>query len=241
MSAPSLRIAVRVGKPLDELPVGGRKQFLLVRGADDEVNQLPQRARLFAGARAQQKKLHGQAVTRRLLVVRLHAADDAQRGARGVEQRQGGRREPVFEFLDEVLFLLGFLGLGKTVGAGMRLQFGRHGTFGAEKQKREFLQPRLALGIQQPRPPVRVGKIAARERQFFKIILEQQPRALRIRARRKTVQDVLAPADGRLRVGEFPAQISERAVGLRQHFVVRVVFRRARPRPVPFLTEIFDI
>ena len=126
-------MAVRVGEPLDEFPVGGRKQFLLVRGANDEVNQLPQRARLFAGARAQQKKLHGQTVTRRLFVVRLHAANDAQRGARRVEQRQGGRRQPVFEFLDEILLLLGLLGPGKTVGAGMHLQFGRHGTFGAEK------------------------------------------------------------------------------------------------------------
>ena len=203
-----------------------------MRGADDQVNQLPQRARLFAGARAQQKKLHGQAVTRRLLVVRLHAANDAQRGARRVEQRQGGRRQPVFEFLDEILFLLGLLGPGKTVGAGMHLQFGRHGTFGAEKQKREFLQARLALGVQQARPPVRVGEIAARERQFFKIILERQPRALRIGARRERFQQLLAPADGFLRVGEFPAQIGKRAVGLRQHFVVRVVLRRARPRTV---------
>ena len=51
----------------------------------------------------------------------------------------------------------GFLGFGKTVEAGVRLQFRWHGTFGAEKQKREFLQARLALDIQQTRPPVRVG------------------------------------------------------------------------------------
>jgi hypothetical protein len=142
------------------------------------------------------KKLHGEAVARRLLVVRLHAADDAQRGARRVEQRQRGRRQPVFQFLDEAHFLLGLLGPGKTVGAGVHLQFGRHGTFGAQKQKRQFLQARLALGVQQARPPVGVGKIAARERQLFKIILERQPRALRIGARRENFQDVLAPADG---------------------------------------------
>ena len=126
-------MTVRVGKPLDEFPVGGRKQFLLVRGADDEVNQIPQRARLFAGARTQQQKLHGQTVARRLLLVRLHPADDAERGARRVEQRQRGRRQPVFEFLDEALFLLGLLGPGETVEAGVRLQFRRHGTFGAQK------------------------------------------------------------------------------------------------------------
>ena len=171
-------VAVSVGNPLDELPVGGREKFLLVRGADDEVNQVAQRTRLFAGARAQQEKLHGEAVTRRFLLVRLRTADDAERGARRFEQRQGGRRQPVFEFPDEVLFLLGLLGPGKTVGAGVRLQFRRHGPLGAEKKKREFLQARLALRVQQARPPVRVRKIAARERQFFKIILQQQPRAL---------------------------------------------------------------
>ena len=92
----------------------------------------------------------------------------------------------------------------------------------------------LPCGVQQPRPPVRVGKILAREREFFEIILQQQPRALRIGAGRETAQDVLALVDGRLRVGQFAAQIGERAVGLRQHLVVRVVFRRARrPRAVP--------
>ena len=226
--AVAVRMAVRVGKPLDEFPVGGRKQLLLVRGADDEVNHLAQRARLFARARARQKKLHGQAVARRLFLVRLHAADDAQRGARRVEQRQRGRREPVFQFLDKLLFLLGLLGLGKTVEAGVRLQFRRHGTLGAQKQKRQFLQARLALGVQQARPPVRVGKIPARERELFEIILEQQPRALRIGAGRETVQNVLALGDGGLGIGQFAAQIGERAVGLRQHLVVRVVFRRAR-------------
>ena len=47
----SVAVAVRVGDPLDEFPVGGRKKFLLVRRADDEVNHLAQRARLLARAR----------------------------------------------------------------------------------------------------------------------------------------------------------------------------------------------
>ena len=80
-------IAVRVGDPLDEFPVGGRKQFLLMRRADDQVNHVVQRARLLARARARQKKLHGETMSRRLFVVRLHLANDAQRGARRVEQR----------------------------------------------------------------------------------------------------------------------------------------------------------
>ena len=227
-------IALRVGNPLDEFPVGRRKQLLLMGGADDEVNHFAERARLLAGARARQKELHGQAITRRLLLVRLQAADDAQDGARRVEQRHGGRRQPVFQFLHELLFLFGLLGLGKTVEAGVRLQFGRHGALGPQKQKGEFFQARLALGIQQTRPPVRVGKILARKREFFEIILQQQPRTLRIRAGGEAAQDVLALVDGRLRIRKFAAQIGERAVGLRQHFVMRVVFCRARrPRAVP--------
>ena len=225
-------IAVGVGQPLDEFPVGGGKQFLLVRGADDEVNQLAQRAGLFPGARAQQKKLHGETVARRLGFVRLHAADDAERGARGVEQRQRGWRQPVFEFLDEALLLFVLLGPGKTVGAGMHLQFRRHGTFGAQKQKCQLLQPRPALGVQQPRPPVRVGKILPGQRKSFEIILEQQPRTLGIGTGRETFQNVLALVDRRLGVGEFAAQIREGAIGLRQHLVVRVVLRRAHSRAI---------
>ena len=237
-------VTVRVGNPLDEFPVGGRKQFLLVRGADDEVNHVVQRARFFAGARARQEKLHREPVARRLLLVRLQAADDAERGARRVEQRQRGRREPVFQLLDQLAFLLGLLGPGKTVEARMRLEFRRHGTFGAQKKKCQLLQPRLALRRQQPRPPVRVGKIPARERELLKIILQRQPRALRIGTGRENPQNILALVDGGLGIGQLAAQIGKRAVSFRQHLVVRVIFGRAPAvarAPFPFLVEIFGI
>ncbi len=125
--------AVRVINPLDEFPIPRREQLLLVRGADDKVHEVVQRTRLLAGARSEQQKLHGEPVTRRLIFVRLRLADDAQRGARRVEVQRRGRRQPVFQFAHELLFLLGIFRAGKTVGAGVRLKFRRHGTPGAQK------------------------------------------------------------------------------------------------------------
>ena len=139
-----------------------------------------------------------------------------------------------FQLLHQPQFLLGLLGAGEPVGAGVRLQFRRHGTLGAQKQKRQFFQPRLAGGGEHLRPPVGRGEIAARERELLKIILQRQPRALRIRARGERAQDFLAPADGGLGVGQLAAQVGEGAAGLRQNLVVRVVFvRAAARRPVP--------
>ena len=222
---------------------GGNK-FLLVRGADDEVNQVVQRARLFAGARARAGEIARRAGSATAPPRPAAVWQTTRSVARGVSSSGSAGGESQFSSSwTSLLFLLGLLGPGKAVGAGVRLQFRRHGTFGAQKQKRQFLQPRLALRVQQARPPVRVGKIAARERQLFKIILQRQPRALRIGAGRETFQNVLALVDGGLGVGQFAAQIGERAVGLRQHLVVRVVFGRARRggAPFPFLTEIFGI
>ena len=54
--------AVGVVNPLDELPIPRREQFLLVRGADDEIHEIVERAGFFAGARAEQEELHGEPV-----------------------------------------------------------------------------------------------------------------------------------------------------------------------------------
>ena len=107
--------AVRLIDPLDKFPIPRREQFLLVRGADNEINKVVQRARFFAGARAQQKKLNGEAVSRWFLFVRLRFADDAQRRARRVEVQRRGRRKPVLQFADELQFLFGFFGARKTI------------------------------------------------------------------------------------------------------------------------------
>ena len=162
-------VAVRVGDPLDEFPVGRRKQFLLVRGADDEVNHVAQRARLFARARTRQKKLHGEAMTRRFLARPAAARQTTRSVARGVSSSgSAGGESQCSSSCTSFDFLLGLLGLGETVEAGVRLQFRRHGAFGAQKQKRQFLQARLALRVQQARPPVRVGKIRRESESFSK-------------------------------------------------------------------------
>ena len=197
--------AMRVVNPLDEFPILRREQFLLMRGADHEVHKIVQRPGFFTRARAQQEELQGQLIARRLGGVRLRRADHAQGGAGRIEVQRGGRREPMFQFLDELRFLFGFLRAGETVQAGVRLQFRGHGSFGAQKQKGQFFQPRFALGGEHFGPPIGRGKIAARERKFFKIILQRQPRPLRIRAGRKSAQNLLALGDRGFGVGQFAA------------------------------------
>ena len=128
---------------------------------------------------------------------------------------------------DQALFLLGLLGAGEAFRAGVGLQFRRHGTFGAQKQKRQFLQPGPALRGEHFGPPVGGGEIAAREREFLEIILERQPGALRVRAGGEDFQELVALVDGGLGIGQLPAQVGEGAVSLRQHLVVGVVFARA--------------
>jgi len=82
-----------VSQPLDEFPVVRRKQFLLVRGADDEVDQFAQRADLLARARAREQKLDGEAMARGIFGIGLGFAQDTERGARRVEQWHGRRRQ----------------------------------------------------------------------------------------------------------------------------------------------------
>lgn len=185
---PIVAIAVRIGNPLDEFPIGGRKQFLFVRGADNQVHHLAERARLFAGARARQQKPHRQPVMQRFVFAGLHATNDPERGARRVQQRHRGRSKPLFQFPHQFRLLLGLLGLGKTVGTRVGRKLRRHGTLRAQEKKGQLFKPRLAGHLQQARPPVRIGKILPRQQQFFEIILEQEPRALRIRTVGKTPQ-----------------------------------------------------
>ena len=59
-----LAVAMRFSQPLDELPIVRRKQFLFVRGAGGQFDDVAQRADFFAGARAQQMKLDGEPIAR---------------------------------------------------------------------------------------------------------------------------------------------------------------------------------
>src|SRR5690349_17500076 len=108
------------------------------------------------------------------------------------------RKEPVFQFLDEFLFLLGFLDSGEPSKVRVRREFGRRRTMRAEKQKGQFLQAIAALGGEQAGPPVGGGKILSGERKFFEIILEQEPGALRIGAHGEGTEKFLASGNGGL-------------------------------------------
>ena len=111
---------MRLREPLDEFPIVGRKQFLFVRGAGGQFDQVLQRAELLAGARAHQMKLNREAKTRRVIGIGLRLANDAKGGARRIEMDWFGREKPVFEFADELLFQLGFLDLREAVEVGVR-------------------------------------------------------------------------------------------------------------------------
>jgi len=152
---------------------------------------------------------------------------DAQGRARRIEMQRRRRREPVFQLFHQPLFLLGLLSAGEPVQARVRLEFRRHGTLGAQEKKRQFLQPRLAGDGEHPGPPVGRGKIAARERELLEIILQRQPRPLRVGAGGKEAEDFLPFADGGFGIRQLAAQIGEGAISLRQNLVVSVVFARA--------------
>ena len=112
----------------------------------------------------------------------LRVAQDSQGGARRVQMTGRRRKQPVLQFLKHILFALGLLDLRKAASTGVREQFGRQWAAGAQEEQRQFLQARLALRRNQTRPPVLAIEIFARKGQLFKVILQQQPRALRIRA-----------------------------------------------------------
>ena len=146
-----------------------------MRRAGGEFNHVTQCPHLFAGARAHQVELRREAKARRIVSIRLRLADDAQGRARRIQMDRFRWEEPVFEFADEFLFLLGFLDFGETIEVGVSGQFRGRRAAGAEKQECEFFQARFSLGREQTRPPVRRGKIPAGKRELLEVILEQQP------------------------------------------------------------------
>jgi len=201
-------------EPLDEFPVRGLEQFLFMRRARRQFDDFRQGLVLFTRARTEQKKLDAQPAPRRMFVVRLRAAKDPQRRARGIQMHGRRGKEPALQLLDELLLLLRLLDLGEVVEIGVRQKLGRQGAVDAQKQEGELFQARLALFRQQTRPPILAGKVLPGEREFFKIILQQEPRALGVRADRELGEDFRALGDGLAGIGQFAAQIRPRTVGL---------------------------
>src|SRR5438552_3862800 len=57
---------ISLGQPLDKLPILRREQFLFVRGAVCQLDNLQQWPDAYAGARAEEVEMHGQRVENRL-------------------------------------------------------------------------------------------------------------------------------------------------------------------------------
>ncbi len=109
----------------------------------------------------------------------------------------------------------------------VRLQFRRQEPIGPQKENRRFLEAFFPLRPHQPRPPVRRGKIFARKLQLLEIILEQQPRPLRIDALGENVEQFGALGDRGLGVGQLAPQIRLRPISPRKHGMMRIIFGRA--------------
>src|ERR1035441_7422628 len=163
-----------LGQPLNELPIAGREQLLLVGRAQRQFDDLAQLPDLLARARAQQVQLNRQAVPSRLFLVGLRSADRAQEGPWGIKVRRLGREEPRFQLPHKLLFLRRLLHLGEPVEVRVNAQLSRQRAPGAQKHKSQFLQSRARLRRQQPRPPIRARKILARERELLEVVLQQQ-------------------------------------------------------------------
>ena len=111
---------VRVRQPLDEFPIVRRKKLLLMRGARGQFDHVLQRPKLLTSARTHQVKLHSEPETRGgIFSIRLRLANDAQRGARRIEVHRFRREQPMFQFANQLLFLLGFFHLRESVQIGM--------------------------------------------------------------------------------------------------------------------------
>src|ERR1035441_3327273 len=169
---PVAAAGMRLRQPLNEFPIAGWKELLLMRRPRRQLDDVCQRAHLLARARAKQVKLNGQAVSRWLLLIELRPANRAQEGAGGIEVRGLGREEPRFQLPDELLLLRRTLDLGEAVQVGVSAQLRRQRTLRPQKQEGQLFEPPLSLRRQQPRPPVRAWEVLARERKLLEVILQ---------------------------------------------------------------------
>ena len=116
--------------------------------------------------------------------------------------------------LNKLFFLGGFLDLGEAIEIGVGGELGWDRAFGAKEQECEFFEACFALGSQQARPPILIGKIFSGEGEFFEVVLQQKPGTLGVDANGEVAKKFFALGDGGFRVGEFPPQIRECAVSL---------------------------
>jgi len=218
-------VAVIFREPTDQLPVLGREEFLFLGGSEGEFDDFLEGAVLFSGAAADHVEREHQAALAVGGIATAGFAKDPEAGAWGVEMIGGRGEEPTFEVGDKLLITFGLLLEGETFKVGVPDEFGGQGAIGAEEEVSGFFEAALALGAHEFGPPVIAGEIASRQRQFLKIVLEQEPGALGIPAGGELAEDDAAFGDGALGVGELAAQVREGAIGAPEHVVVSVVAR----------------
>src|SRR5262245_61204534 len=108
-------------------------------------------------------KFDGKLAARRLVRIWLRTADDAQGGPWHIEMDGRRRKNPSFQLLDKLGFMLRLLNLGKAGRVGVRSKLSRERTLGAHEQESHLFQAAFALGGKQARPPIGGGKVLARE------------------------------------------------------------------------------
>ena len=155
-------------------------------------------------------------------------AEHAQQGARRVQVDRRRREQPVFQLLQQVLLVFGVLLFGEAFEIGVRLQFGRQRPARPQKQVGHLLQPSRPLRGHQPWPPLLRGEILAGKGKFFEVVLHQQPGPLAVGAGCEHFQNLLALGDPGFRLRQFAAQIGQRAIGLGENRVMRVVLGGTR-------------
>ena len=71
------------------------------------------------------------------------------------------REQPGLDILHQLLLAFSLLDFGEPVKIGVRQQFRRQGTIGAQEQDGSFLEAGRTPGCHQARPPIMAGKILA--------------------------------------------------------------------------------
>ena len=216
---------------MDELPVVRREELLLVGSAVGEVDDLRERPDLLARPRPEKIEPDLKGLERARLLRPgaggLERAQDSQRGPGSVQVRGCRGEEPVLEIEQLPLLLLGLLQLGEPRDVGVGGELGGEGTTGAQEEHRHLLEPVATRRRHHSRPPILAAKILPRQAQLLKVILQQQPGPLGIRAPGEQPQDLLPLRHPRLGVRELPTELRQRPIRLGKNVMMGVVLGRA--------------
>ena len=150
-------------------------------------------------------------------------ASHANGGAGNIQLGGRGGEEPMLQLLHQALVFLGLFDFREASWVGVGLQFRRHRPVETHEKDGCFLETFLPPGRDQALPPFLGTEILAGERKLLEIILQQQPRSLRIVAIGENLQDFGPFGHSRLGIGQFAAQIRLRPVGFAQDMMVGVV------------------